>query len=390
MKLQHAINIADLRRLAERQLPKFIFDMIEGGVDDEHCVSRNEAAFKKHLLKPRALMDIANRDQSTTLFGVRYASPFGISPTGPAPLYRRRADELLAAAAVEADVPYILSGASGESLEAIRLIAPKHAWYQLYAAKDRTISHDIVKRAHDAGYDTLVITVDTSVGPKRERHLRNRITVPLKLSPHLVATLAVEAVRRPRWMLEYVLNGGMPRFRTWEKYAVAGANNMEVASFFRGQSPSAQTWADIESFRRAWPGTLVIKGILNPEDAVKLVNLGVDGITVSNHGGKIIDRAPAAIDALVAVKAAVGDSAVVMIDGGVRRGSDIAVARCLGADFVFLGRATLYGVAAAGQQGAKRALDIMREELDLVLATIGCRRSDDLDGSFLWPSQHIC
>jgi L-lactate dehydrogenase (cytochrome)/(S)-mandelate dehydrogenase len=335
-------------------------------------------------------MDIASRDQSTTLFGRRFASPFGISPTGPAPLYRRRADELLAGAAAAADVPFILSGASGASLEAIHEIAPEHAWYQLYGAKDRAVSMDIIRRAHDAGYGTLVVTVDTSVGPKRERHLRNRITVPLKMSPHLIGILAIEAVRRPRWMLEYLLHGGMPRLRTWEKYAPPGANNMEVATFFRGQSPSAQTWADIENFRRAWPGKLVIKGILNPEDAVKLVGLGADGITVSNHGGKIIDRAPAAVDAMIAVKAAVGDRAMVMVDGGVRRGSDVAVARCLGADFIFLGRATLYGVAAAGQPGVQRALDIMREELDLILATVGCRRFDDLDASFLWRQRHIC
>jgi len=383
MKLQHAVNIADLRRLAESRLPKFIFDMVEGGVEDEYCVVRNEAAFQRYQLLPKILIDVTTRDQSTELFGRRYASPFGISPTGPAPLYRRDADVLLAKAGSRADVPFILSGASGASIESIRAVAPQHAWYQLYGARDRTISADLIRRARDAGFEHLVVTVDTPISPKRERHLRNRITVPVKMTPRLLLTLTVEALRRPGWMWNYATQGGMPRMSNWAHFAPNGATNMQVAEFFRGQSPSSQTWHDVETFRRLWPGKLIIKGVLRADDAQRLVELGADGITVSNHGGKIVDRTPAAIDALPAIKAAVGARAVVMVDGGVRRGSDIVVARCLGADFVFLGRVPLYGVAAAGAAGAARALEIMRTELDLMLGTIGCPRFDNLDKSFL-------
>jgi (S)-mandelate dehydrogenase len=390
MKVDSAVNIADLGKLAHRRLPKFIFDMIEGGVEDELGVARNESALQRYQLFPRVLVDISRRDQATTLFGRAYASPFGISPTGTAPIYRRNGDELLAKAAVAANVPFILAGGSGASLEEIHAIAPEHGWYQLYGASDRAISADLIRRASDLGYKTLVVTIDTPVWPKRVRHLRNQITVPLKFTPGLLAKLAVAAVCRPTWMLEYLFHGGMPRFKNWAHYVPAGASNMEVADFFRRQSPSSQTWADIETFRRLWPGNLVIKGVLDPRDAVRLVELGADGITVSNHGGKIVDRAPAAIDALPAIKSAIGSRARVMMDGGIRRGSDIAVALCLGADFVFVGRATLYGVVAAGQRGAARALKILRDELDLTLGTIGCPRADELNPSFLFLDDHIC
>lgn len=378
MKLSKAYNIGRLREMARRRTPSFIFDMIEGGVEDEDCVRRNEQVFREKILLPRVLNDITMRDQSTTLFGRRWASPFGISPMAPAPVYRRGADEAMARAAVAANVPFVLSGGAGSTLERVREIAGQNAWFQLYGAKDRSISADMIRRAEDSGYDVLAVTVDTPLTPKRERHLQNGVTIPLKIRPAVLAKLLWEGVTHPAWAFDYVRAGGMPMLGNWRPYAPTGASAGEVADFFRSQSPSNQTWHDIETFRRLWPGKMVIKGVLNPADAVRLVEMGIDGITVSNHGGKIIDRAPAPLEMLPRIKAAVGTRAVVMMDGGVRRGADIAIARCLGADFVFAGRAVLYGVAAAGHAGAAKALEILRNELDLILATIGRPNFDEL------------
>jgi (S)-mandelate dehydrogenase len=383
VNIRHAVSISDLKRLAKRKLPSFIFDMIEGGVEDEFGVARNRDALKRHALLPRMLADINERDQSTSLFGRDYASPFGISPTGPGPIYHRQADVILADVAKANDIPFILSGTSGASLERIAArSSEKHAWYQVYAAKDHAITADVVRRAQDAGYETLVATVDTPVTPKRERHLRNRITTPLRLTPHMIRKMGREAFLHPSWMLQY-LRLGMPMLENWQPYVRVGASSDEVAAFFRSQSPSCQTWRDMEMLRRGWSGKLVIKGILHPNDAVQATELGIDGLIVSNHGGKVLDRAPAPIEMLPRIKDAVGDRATVMMDGGIRRGSDVVVARALGAQFVFVGRATLYGVAAAGQEGAERAVAILREEIDLILGTIGCRSFDQITSDVL-------
>jgi L-lactate dehydrogenase (cytochrome)/(S)-mandelate dehydrogenase len=379
MKIADALSIGDIERLAKRRLPRVLYEGIASGVEDEHGVARNEAAFSQYRLLPRHLVDVSKRDQSATLFGRHYASPFGISPTGIAGIFHRDAELMLARAAADAHVPFIMSGASMVSIERIARIDPANTWFQIYAARDAKISDDFIRRARDAGFGTLVLTVDNPVLPKRERDMRNGFRLP----PRLALLDLLEALRHPGWVLAYLAQGGMPVMETWSPYTPSGASAAEVAHFFRTQSPSVQTWRDLEAFRRAWPGKLVVKGIMRPADALRCAEHGVDGIIVSNHGGKALDRAPASLEALPPIKAAVGDRLPVMLDSGVRRGSDIIIACCLGADFVFLGRATLYGVAAAGQAGAARALDILREEIDITLGLIGCPRFDDLGVDFL-------
>jgi (S)-mandelate dehydrogenase len=383
MQVHNAISIIDLERLAQRRLPRVLFECIESGVEDEKGVVRNSNAYHRHQLLPRHLVDVSKREQSTVIFGRRYASPFGIAPTGIAELFRRGADLMLAKAAANANVPSIMSGSSMTSPETISKAVPNNPWYQLYAARDPKITDDFIRRVKDCGFQTLVLTVDNPVFPKLERDKRNGFSVPFRLTLPIV----LDGLRHPGWTFEYLRNGGLPMMHTWRPYARAGATAAEVAAFRRSENPSIQTWRDLDRIRRLWVGNLVVKGLTRAADTLRAANAGVDGVIVSNHGGKTLDRAPATVSTLVAIAAAVGNRITVMLDGGVRRGSDIVVGLCLGAKFVFVGRATLYGVAAGGEMGVKRALDILREELDMTLALIGCPNVAELGPDFLYANQ---
>jgi L-lactate dehydrogenase (cytochrome)/(S)-mandelate dehydrogenase len=378
MKLEKAVNIEDLHRMAKRRLPKIAFDFIEGGVEDELGISRNEAAFRRHRLMPRYLVDVSKRDQTAKLFDRVYASPFGISPTGAAALFRPGADLMLAESAAGANIPFVMSGASTASMEKAAGIAPTHTWYQLYVARDSKISEDLIRRARDAGLGTLVLTVDVPITTKRERNIRNGFGRPLRMT----WKTKLEALTHPGWLVDYWKNG-TPLIENWAPYAGAGANADQVADFVSSQMPSVPTWEDLEKFRKLWPRHLVVKGILHPDDARRAADIGVDGIIVSNHGGRQLDRAPASLEALPAIKKAVGDRVTLMLDSGVRRGADILIALALGARFVFVGRATLYGAAAGGIPGVRRAISILRNEIDLTMAQIGCPSLDQLDAGFL-------
>lgn len=378
MKIDAAVNLNDLRKLAKKQLPKIAFDFIEGGVEDEDGLERNAWAFRQHRLVPRYLVDVSARDQSAEIFGRRYASPFGISPTGMAGLFRPGADLMLAEAAREANIPFIMSGASTASIEDLAKVASEHGWYQLYAAKDTSISEDMIRRAADAGLSTLILTVDVPVHSNRERNVRNGFARPLKLS---LAT-RLDALRYPGWLARYLKNG-MPTFPNWQPYARAGADADEVSAFILSQTTATLTWKDVERFRGLWPRSFAIKGIMHPDDALRAAELGVDGIIVSNHGARQLDRAPSPLEVLPAIKATVGDRVTLMLDSGVRRGSDVLVALCLGASFVFQGRPTLYGAAAGGRTGVTKAIGILQREIDLAMGQLGCPRLDQLGPDFL-------
>ena len=388
MNLDKAINIEDLHRMARRRLPRICFDFIEGGVEDERGLSRNEAAFAKHRLLPRYLVDVSQRDQSRTLFGRTYASPFGISPTGTAGLFRRGGDLMLAEAAREANIPFIMSGASNDAMEEAAKIAPDHTWYQLYAAREAEIAEGMVGRARDAGLPALVLTVDVPVRPRRERNIRNGFNnvrggwlQALSLKPAILA----EALTHPFWIYEYLRHGGMPALGNWQPYTGNGADAQGTVDFFNSQTPAtAQTWRDLENYRKWFPRALVVKGIMSPADALRAADVGVDGIIVSNHGGRQLDQAPASLDLVPAIKTAVGGRVAVMLDSGVRRGADILIALALGTEFVFFGRPTLYGAVAGGLPGVRKAVEIFRTEIDTVMAQIGCPNLNELGPDFLW------
>jgi L-lactate dehydrogenase (cytochrome)/(S)-mandelate dehydrogenase len=374
-----AISIEDLRQLARRRLPRILFDYIEGGAGDESGLRQNLDAFRGYNFRPRYLVDVSTRKLETQLWEWTFAAPFGIGPVGLAGLFRPNAECLLATAAARTGIPYVLSGASIASIEEVARGASTNLWFQLYPARETRISMDIVSRAASAGMKVLVLTVDLPVPAKRERDRRNHFDFDIKLSPSRL----MDGLTHPRWALAYLARGGLPTFGTWARYARAGASAREVAEFVALQSFGPLVWRDVDEYRRAWPGKLVLKGIQHAADAARAAASGVDGLIVSNHGGRQLQRLPAAIDLLPEIRAAAGEGVAVMVDGGVRSGCDVAVALSLGADFVFLGRAPIYGVAAGGLAGAVRALEILREELDLTLGQIGVNDVRDLDRDVL-------
>ena len=383
MNLQSAINLEDLRQLARRQLPRIAFDFIDGGADDEHCLLRNRQAFERYRLLPRYLRDVSQRDLSVTLFGRTYASPIGISPTGLAGLFRPDADLMLAAAAREANIPFLLSSAANASIEDVMAVAPEHVWFQMYGTRDELINMDLVERARQVGVRVLVISVDVPVNSNRERNKRNGFSRPFRMTPSIV----LDALGHPAWVLRYLRTGGIPMMRNWMPYAREGASAADVADMYGTLTPAPMiSWDHIQRIRQAWPGTLVIKGLMHPDDAREAVRHGIDGLVVSNHGGRQLDTAPSPLEVLPAIRAAVGDAMPLILDSGVRRGSDVVVARCLGANSTLFGRPTLFGVAAAGQAGAARALQLVRQEIDMVMTQIGCRAVSELDSGYLWPA----
>jgi len=378
MNIDSWINLGDLQKAAKRRSPKLIHDFIEGGVDDEDGLERNEASYRRRTLTPRYMVDISKIDQSTTIFGKTYSSAFGVAPMGGVGNYRKGGDLMLMRAARDANLPYVLSGAASESMETLAREAPEHGWIQLYTAKDRSISYDQIRRAADLGIPVLVVTVDVPVSPNRERNRRNGFGRPLRLT----LKTKLDALRRPQWLKDY-LGDGLAMVQNWQAYAPPGSDAEGVGEFMASQLPTSLTWADIEKFRELWPRKLVLKGIMRVEDAERAAAIGVDGLIVSNHGARQLDRAPAPLDVFPAIKAAVGDRMTLMIDGGLRRGADVVIARAMGVEFCFLGRPLLYGAVGGGDKGAAKGMAILKDEMNRIMAQMGCPILADIGPDFL-------
>ncbi|MES2975480.1 MAG: alpha-hydroxy acid oxidase [Pseudomonadota bacterium] len=371
------LSINDLRLHARRYLPRVIYDYLEGGADDEQCLAENTARLGSHRLRPRYLVDISSRSQQVTVLGSTWKSPIGISPMGMLGMVRHEGDLLLARVAAGSGIPFVLSGASNATIEAAAQQAPG-AWLQYYPCKDLKIERDLLRRAAAAGIRTLVVTVDVPLHSKRERNMRSGWVRPYKPTPAVM----LEAMRHPAWVARY-LRHGLPVMENFLPYAPAGIGARDLTAFYASQVPTAHGWPLVARLRGLWEGHLVLKGILSGEDAALAADAGADGVIVSNHGGRQLDRSIAAIDALPEVVAAAGTKLAVMFDSGIRRGSDVAVALSLGARLCFVGRPAAYGLAAFGLPGAQRAIDILRHELDLTLGQIGCPRAADLGARFL-------
>lgn len=376
-----AYDIADLRELARQRLPKGVFEFFDRGNGDEVAVANNRAAFERIKLSPHALVDTSGRSQAITLFGKEQQMPIVIAPTGSAGLAWHEGEIALARAARAAGIPFTLATGSMTALERVAAEAGGNLWFQLYMWPDRSLSHGLMDRAKAAGCEALVVTVDTPVPPGREYNLRNGMTVPFRFTRRNVT----DVMMHPRWfagvLLRYLLTTGMPRYENYPTEMKA-----RITALPMGRSMAVTdslTWDDLRELRRRWPHALMVKGILRAEDARLAADCGADGVIVSNHGGRAVDSTRAPIEILPEVVDAVGNRITVLVDSGFRRGADVIKALALGAKAVLIGRATLYGTAVAGEAGAAHAIEIYRDEIDRLMALIGCPDLGALDAGYL-------
>ena len=363
----------DWRREARRRLPRFVFDYVDGAADDGLCLRRNRSDLDAITLQPRVLRDTSTIDTGVEIFGQRWAMPVGLAPTGLNGLIRPGGDGLLASAAADSGIPFTLSTASNMALEKVRAAAPEGGqWMQLYVMH-REMAERVVRRAAAAGYRALVLTVDVPVSGNRELDLRNGFRLPFRPTPRLAWDIA----SNPRWALRLARHGA-PEFANLRPDEGGPASAALQAALLARSMDRTLVWEHLAWLRELWKGPLLLKGILHAKDAQLAVDHGADGVIVSNHGGRQLDAAPSAISALPAVVSGVGGRVPVFMDGGVRRGSDVAKALALGAAGVFVGRPLLYALAAGGRNGACTWLRLLREDLVRTMVLLGARRVEEL------------
>lgn len=379
---RRAHSIEELRGMAQRRVPNFCFEYVEGGSEDECTLRRNRDVFAEIAFRPRSLVDVSKRDIGIDLFGRRSNAPFMIGPTGFSGLLSREGDIALASAAAAAGIPYILSNASTVALERVVERAGGRVWMQVYMYRTRDFVAKLAERAKNANVEALVVTTDSAIYGKREWDLRNYAR-PLKLD--LRNTLDVLA--HPRWMMDVLWPHGMPRFANLGDLLPPGQDSVRgAASALAKELDPSLSWDDIRWLRDRWPGKLIVKGLIHPDDAVRAVALGADGIVLSNHGGRQLDGSVSAMEVLPEVVDAVKGRLAIMLDGGFRRGSDIVKAMALGADAVLLGRATTWGLGAGGRAGVDRAIEILKTEVDRVIGLLGVGSIAELDARYIeWP-----
>jgi isopentenyl diphosphate isomerase/L-lactate dehydrogenase-like FMN-dependent dehydrogenase len=374
------VNIEDLRRLARSRVPKSVFDYVDGGAEGELTLTENCRAFRDVIFRPRCAVSFANCDLRTRVLGHDLSIPALLAPVGYSRLMHPDGEVGAAAAAGEAGTAYILSTISGHKLEDVKTASTGPVWYQLYLLGGREAAEGALDRARRAGYSALVITVDTAVAGMRERDPRNGMKELLGASliakiPYLPNILA-----HPRWLASFLLDGGVPKL---ENVIIPGKGPMEMIDVAAALAHAVVRWEDLPWIRKAWTGPVVVKGILTGEDAKRAVNEGAAAVVVSNHGGRQLDSVSSTLRALPEVVAAVHDRVEVIMDGGIRRGSDIVKALCLGARAVLIGRAYAYGLTAAGKAGVARALEILQTDLERTLRLLGCASVRDLDTSYV-------
>ncbi len=372
------LNIEDLRRQARRRLPRAVFDYVDGASEDELTMRHNEAYFARLLFEPRVLVDVEHIDQSVTVFGQRLETPLILAPTGLCGMVTHRGEIPAARAALGAGTIFTLGTLSATSIEDLMAEAPGPHWFQLYVLRNRDLTRSLVERAQTAGYKALMLTVDTPITSQRERDLRNGATMP----PRVTVRNAVDSAMHIGWLL------AMAR-RNWINFAnltAAGgsARGTSDAPFYaNAQFDPSLDWDDLADLRRQWTGPLLLKGIMSTADARRAVDYGVDGIVVSNHGGRQLDSVPASIEVLPEIVDVVGDRIEVLFDGGIRRGSEAVKAIALGARACLVGRPYLYGLGAGGQAGVQQAIGILRAEIARALALLGRPTLASLDRTAL-------
>jgi len=376
--LYDCYSIERLRAAARRRLPRGVFDFYDGGAEDEVTLADNSSAFQRVRLSPKVLRDVARVNLSTELFGQAIAMPMAIGPTGAVGFGWRGGDIDLARAAAAHGIPYTLSTSATAAIEEIAHRAPGRHWFQAYILQDKDRLHALIDRALAADYEGLVITVDLPVGGKRERDLANGLSFPMKLTHRNIG----QFVRKPVWSLNMLLRQPpvMPSLQGLASLATDTTRMQGVAG--RNYDPSFDL-SSLRALRDRWPRRLIVKGVVNPADVDAILAIGVDALVVSNHGGRQLDTCVATLDALPFIVRAVRGRVPVLVDGGIRRGSDVFKARALGAHGVLLGRATLYGVMAGGYAGVDRALTILRDELTRTMQLCATATVAEIDGSVL-------
>jgi L-lactate dehydrogenase (cytochrome) len=377
--LRHILSLEDLDAAGRWHLPRSLYGFVSGGVETNASLRANREAFADWALRPRMLVDTSARNYSATLFGRQYAAPFGIAPMGATVLSCSEGDAVLARAAAAANIPFILSGASLIPLERIVADNPA-AWFQAYIPSDRNRIGPLIERVARAGFETLVVTVDVPVSANRENNVRNGFTLPLRPT----VKLALDGMTHPRWLLgtalRTLLKSGMPHIENMD--ATRGPPILSAGADRDWGKRDALSWDDVAWIRERWKGRLLIKGVLTAEDTRIARQIGLDGVVVSNHGGRQLDGATASLRALPEVLAEAGGMTVTL-DSGVRRGTDVLKALALGATFVFIGRPFLFAAAIGGEAGVRHAIHLLSQEIDRDLALLGCTNLESLGHEFL-------
>jgi isopentenyl diphosphate isomerase/L-lactate dehydrogenase-like FMN-dependent dehydrogenase len=382
------VNIEDLLRDARRRLPRVVFDYIDGGAQGELTLRANCRAFEAVTFRPRCAVTMPTCDLRTVVLGTPLSMPLILAPVGSSRLIHPRGEEAVARAAGAAGIPYALSTFSGCRLEDVAAASKAPVWYQLYLAGGRDCALPAIERAKAAGFSALLVTIDTPVAGMRERDLRNGVKELLSGKFWSMLPFLGQLLTKPRWLAGFIADGGLMKF---PNVVIPGKGPMLYADVTAALEQSVVTWEDLKWIRQAWNGPIVIKGIHTGDDARRAVDAGADALVVSNHGGRQLDGVAPTLRMLPEVLAAVGDRIEVLLDGGIRRGSDIVKALCLGARAVMVGRAYAYGLGAAGETGVARAIEILRADLIRTLKLLGCPSVADLDRSFIdvpadWPA----
>ncbi len=380
LRPSRVVNIADLRQIAQRRVPRAVFDYLDGGAEGEVTLRENCRAFEAITFRPRHAVAVSECDLRTRVLGTEISFPAMLAPVGYSRLMHPGGEIAAARAAGEAGTGYILSTISGHKMEDVKAGTKGFAWYQLYLVGGREVAEGGIERARKAGFSALVITIDTPVAGLRERDPRNGMTELLTGSIFAKLPFLPELLAHPGWLTSFLLDGGVPKL---ENVVVPGQGGMPMLDVGTALRRSVVTWEDIRWIRQSWTGPIVIKGILTAEDARRAVDEGAAAISVSNHGGRQLDGVSASSRALPEGVAAANGRVEVLMDGGVRRGTDIVKAICLGARAVLIGRAYAYGLAAAGQPGVTRALEILREDVERTLRLLGCASIAQLDASYV-------
>lgn len=375
----HAVNIADLRRIAKSRLPRMAFDYIDGGADREITLRDNCAAFDQVLFRPRCAVATASCNLQTTVLGAKLELPFILAPVGSSRMFYPRGEEAAARAAGRAGTLYTLSTLSGCRLEDVKAATTGPAWYQLYLVGGHDVARAAIERAKSAGYKALVVTVDTPVAGMRERDPRNGTTELLSGNPFMMLPYVGQILTRPSWLASWLLDGGLMNFPN----IVLKDGPMGYADVGAALEQSMVSWSDLAWIKEAWKGPIVVKGVHIGDDARRAIDEGADAIVVSNHGARQLDTVAPTIRVLPEIVAAVNGQVEVLMDGGIRAGSDVVKALCLGARAVLIGRAHAYGLAAAGEAGVTRAIEILRTDVVRTLKLLGVDSTARLDRSYV-------